>query len=127
MADVVIIAASDLASVPGAKDKPEADRSYAAQRASAAVSGAWCSPVTPIPDWVKNIAIDLAVDYLVNPTGATSTTRSIDDASRTVRFDGQQSRRSGPFRLTDDERSRLCPRITRRVGSLRLNVPGCRP
>lgn len=124
MAD--IITGSDLATVPGARDSSAEDRDYAAQRASNAVAAAWSNPVTPPPNWVRDIAIDLAVDYLANPTGATSTTRSIDDASRTVRYEGARVR-GGPFLLTEDERSRLCPRITRRVGSVRLAVPRYRP
>jgi hypothetical protein len=117
-----IITGADLVNVPGVSGTP-AELEYAARRAAAAVAASWCNPVDPAPQWVKDIAIDVAADYLVNPTGATSTSRSIDDASRTVSFKAQRPRRPGPFQLTENEAERLCPKVRRGVGSISLGVP----
>ncbi|GAA1909365.1 hypothetical protein GCM10009737_08270 [Nocardioides lentus] len=115
-----LITEPDLAAVPGVPGTVEG-RTYAARRASTAVGRHWAGAV-PAPQWVKDIAIDLAVDYLHNPTGTTSVTRSVDDASRTDRYDGAR-RRGAPFELTATEIARLAPpKARRRVGSIRLGV-----
>lgn len=123
MAD--IITKDDLAGLPGVTGT-DAQLAYAARRAGTAVSSAWRTPIDPVPQWVKDIAIDVAMRYLSNPTGATSTTRSVDDASRTVRYDRGPTP-GGGFTLTADERSKLSPIVRRRVGSARLAVPGYQP
>ena len=121
-----LITRADLTAVPGVTGTDE-QLDYAARRASDAVTSGWCNPIDPAPPWVKDIAIDMAADYLANPTGATSTTRSVDDASRTVRWDGNyRPRRIASFELTDAERDKLCPKVRRGVGSIRLGVPGYR-
>lgn len=100
---------------------------YAARRASSLVAGNWASPIDPAPQWVKDIAIDVAARYLANPRGVTSVTRSLDDASRTERYEGGGTR-AGKFYLDDDEFAKLNPKVRTRVGSTRLHVPGvCRP
>jgi hypothetical protein len=123
MAD--LITADDLSGIPGISGTPD-ELAYAARRASSSVAPAWCRPVDPPPQWVKDIAIDVAVRYLHNPRGTTSVTRRIDDASRTERYEDGVASGVGSFELEDSERKRLCPAVRRRVGSIRLAVPGYR-
>lgn len=116
----------DLEAVPGITGT-DATLTYVARRASTAVASKWCHPIDPAPDWVKDIAIDVAVRYLNNPKGITSVTRSVDDASRTERFENTGQRMTRGFELTDEEIAALCPVRRNRVGSIRLRVPGvCR-
>lgn len=116
-----LIAANDLEDLPGLATTEE-QRTYAARRASSLVVSRWADPISPPPEWVRDIAIDVAVRYLTNPRGITSVTRTVDDASRTERYEGP--RREGGFNLTDDEIARLNPTVRRRrVGSIRLAVP----
>lgn len=122
---MTIITKHDLAEVPNLPSS-EADLTYAARRASSAVGAAWANPVDPAPLWVKDIAIDVAVRYLHNPRGTTSVTRSIDDASRTERYE-RGSIPGGNFSLTDAEADKLTRRPRRRTGSIRLTVPGYQP
>lgn len=118
-----LIGGSDLTDVPGVNGT-DAQLEYAARRASDAVMSGWCNPIDPPPQWVRDIAVDMAADYLMNPTGATSTTRSVDDASRTVRWDGNlRPRRTASFELTDAERQKLCPKIRLGLGNMRVHVP----
>lgn len=117
-----LIDGTDLANVPGISGTSE-QLAYAARRASDAVMAAWCNPIVDPPQWVKDIAIDVAADYMANPNGATSTSRSIDDASRTISFKAQRPRRPGPFQLNATELERLCPKVRRGVGSISLGVP----
>lgn len=121
MAD--LISETDLQDLPGITSTP-AQRTYAARRASNLVSSHWAKPVDPVPPWVKDIAIDVAARYLSNPRGLASTTRTVDEASRTERFEtGTGSRPRRGFFLEEDELRRLAPKIRRRVGSVRLGVP----
>lgn len=128
----VIITAADLAGVPGLGAASDDEKTYAARRAGDLVASSWCTPTDPVPQWVKDIAVDVAVRYLSNPRNLSSVTRTkaLDDASRseTERYaDGTR----GGLSLTDDELTRLCPTaITGRVagiGSMRLRVPGYQP
>lgn len=121
MADIITY--QDLVDVPGLS-ATEGQRTYAARRASNLVASKWVKPVDDAPQWVKDIAIDVATRYLANPRGVTSYTRSVDDASRTERFENGAR---GGFYLTAGELEQLCPTMRRRVGSARLSVPGYQP
>lgn len=124
MAD--LIEAADLVEVPGVTGT-ETDLAYAARRASSSVMSAWCRPVDPVPGWVRDIAVDIAARYLRNPRGTTSVTRHVDDASRTERFAEKGTVLPGTFDPTEDELAKLCPKARRRLGSIRLSVPGYQP
>jgi hypothetical protein len=100
-----------------------------ADRANALVTEEWtANVVSPPPEWVKNIAWDVAVRAGANPKGLTSETRSWDDATRTERWEA--AGRIGVY-LTDDELDRLQGRPTGADGasvviakSIRMRVPG---
>lgn len=121
-----IITKNDLAGLPGVTGT-DTELEYAARRAGVAVESAWATPVDPVPQWVKDLATDVAVRYLNNPRGVTSVTRSVDDASRTERYGERGAPLGGGFTLTDDELARLSAIVRRRVGSTRLAVPGYQP
>lgn len=96
-----------------------------AQRTNALIDQEWADPVDPAPEWVKNIAWDVAIRAGANPTGATSTTKAWDDISRTDRFEAGQ--RNGVY-LTDDEKALLHGPTgvsqTVAAGSIKMQVPG---
>lgn len=124
---IVIIDRNDLSGIPGVSGT-DAELDYAAKRASARVEEAWCNPTGSPPQWVRDIAIDVAVRYLTNPRGVSSVTRRVDDASRTERY-GEGGPGAVPqigFHLTDDEKTRLCPKVRRSVGTITTKVPGYR-
>lgn len=96
-------------------------------RTNSLVTEEWANPVDPVPEWVTNIAWNVAIRAGDNPSpGKTSTTRSWDDVSITDRW---EAGRSGGVFLTDEE-SRLLhgdtadPTQPVGVGSIQLKVPG---
>jgi hypothetical protein len=98
-----------------------------AERAVATVMEKWANPRDPAPQWVINIAWDVAVRGGSNPKQVTSRTDQWDDITETERFDP-----SGPkgIYLTDEEEQKLladsltptAPPIG--VQSIRMSVPG---
>lgn len=96
------------------------------QRTNALVTQEWANPTTPIPEWVVNIAWDVAIRAGVNRKGVTSQTRSWDDVTKTERWEAGAT----GVRLTDDEKALLIgsadttgqPRSPAR--SIRMTVPG---
>ena len=75
-----------------------------AERTNALIDEEWASPVSPVPQWVVNIAWDVALRAGRNPEGVTSKTDSWDDVTQTKRFEsGQQD---GVY-LTESEQLRL--------------------
>lgn len=122
-----ILTAEQLAQVPGV-DAAQDVLEYAARRASDAVAHYWAPVVDPVPEWVTDIAADVAIGYLdtlTRPRGVTSMTRSVDDASRTVRFDEHGTgTQLAAFELTDTQIARLRPARVKGSRSIRLGVPG---
>jgi hypothetical protein len=95
-------------------------------RTNALVTEQWTHPVDPVPEWVKNIAWNVAIRAGANPTGVTSTTRAWDDITRTDRFESGQ--KQGVY-LTDDEETKLHGDIDSAggpvaAGSIPMVVPG---
>lgn len=119
------VTGADLASFLERDQSPALDN--IAQRTNQLVDEEWANPVTPIPQWVVNIAWDVALRAGVNPTGVTSTTRSFDDITRTDRWEAGQ--RNG-VHLTDDERQLLnndgaaAPTPVLPARSIRMAIPG---
>lgn len=96
-----------------------------ADRVNALVTEKWANPATPVPEWVKNIAWNVAIRAGANRKGVTSQTRSWDDVTKTDRWE------AGTFgvELTDDETLKLSglPDGTGAsvgVKSIRMTVPG---
>lgn len=76
---------TDLASFLGVDETNAIDSIV--DRTNALVLEEWASPVFPIPQWVTNIAWDVAVRAGSNPGGKTSTTRAWDDITVTDRWE----------------------------------------
>lgn len=123
---VDIIDEADLASSPGVPEQAAGSTRLAslAAGASAVVQEAWLNPVDPVPVWVKNIAISVALRAMWNPKGLQMLSRQIDDAKRTEQYADEWVGSVG-FNLTDSERSLLSGVVSgnRRVGTIRT-VPG---
>lgn len=100
-----------------------------AQRTNALIDEAWAAPRSPIPQWVVNIAYDVAIRAGRNPLGVTSKTRSFDDTTVTERFDA--SEQVGVY-LTDAEQFRLASDTGDTAStpaptgpkSIRMTIPG---
>lgn len=95
-------------------------------RTNALVTEEWSNPVDPAPEWVKNIAWDVAIRAAGNPTpGKTSTTRSWDDVTVTDRWESGQ--RGGVY-LTDEEKALLlgdgAEATAVAAASIAMKVPG---
>ena len=120
------ITSADLCVYPTGAEARQLD--FAAERASALVAAAWVAPSVgaPWPEWVRSIAIEVALRWLYNPKGLESYTVAVDDASRTERA-GAGAHRVG-LSLTDAERRALggVRQMGSRVGSIGLSVPGYR-
>ncbi len=118
-----IITGSDLAFYPGVGGTDSESFDSLAAAVSALVSEAWAAPVDPAPEWVRTIAINAALRLHWNPKGLESWTRSWDDFSRTERAAAGDG--SSGLSLTAEERRQLGGATgRRRVGSIRLRVPG---
>jgi hypothetical protein len=80
----------------------------------------------PVPARIRAIALEAAARSIRYAAGASSISTAIDDWKKTVRFEGDEFK-AGIY-LTDDEEARirriLLRRPRRRVGSIRLAVPG---
>lgn len=122
MAD--IITGPNLASQPGVQGYTADQLKGTADRVNALIGEAWKDPSDPAPQWVVEIALDVATRYLANPKGLESWTRSIDDASRTERV--RIGDLTGLF-LTEAQKRRLRGGAGRRARSMRLRVPGYQP
>lgn len=61
----------------------------------------------PTLDEVKDVQVARILAKIANPTGTTSITRSIDDASVTMRHEGADA--GDPLVITDDEWATLIP------------------
>lgn len=82
------------------------------------VGEAWVAPVSPVPIWVRNIAISVALRGLHNPKGLAMLSRQIDDAKRTEGYADSWAGVVG-LHLTDQERMMLGGTVTtRRVGTI---------
>lgn len=97
------------------------------RRTNALVGQEWANPTDPAPEWVKNIAWDVAIRAGANPKGVTSQTRSWDDMTKTERWEAGNT----GVKLTDDEKSLLnnaggaIGQITRAPArSIRMTIPG---
>lgn len=85
----------------------------------------WANPVSDpqlIPPSVKALALEVAARPCRNPRGASSVTKSVDDASKTERLPDRAAR-AGVF-LTSDELALLggVKRRRRRMGTIRVRV-----
>ena len=88
--------------------------------------------LTPMPAEAKAIALEVAARPFRNPEGATSISRSVDDWTKTVRWEtgGDRAGRAGVY-LTEYEKSALRALLEpdadapqRNYGSIRTVVPG---
>lgn len=122
------ITSADLCVYPTGADARQLD--FAAERASALVAAAWVAPSVgaPWPEWVRSIAIEVALRWLYNPKGLESLTVAVDDASRTERNGRLAAGGGHGLSLTDAERRALggIRQMRSRVGSIGLSVPGYR-
>lgn len=75
-----------------------------ASRTNLLIDEEWVNPRTPVPQWIVNLAWDVAIRAGANPRGHTSETKSFDDITRTERFDPNKP--TGVY-LTDDEKAKL--------------------
>jgi hypothetical protein len=97
-----------------------------AQRANALVTQEWANPTTIVPEWVKNIAWDVAIRAAANPKGVTSQTRSWDDLTMTQRWEAGTT----GVKLLDDEKALLnasagaVGTASSPVRSIRMSIPG---
>ncbi|MDN4174730.1 hypothetical protein QWY28_17345 [Nocardioides sp. SOB77] len=108
-----IITADDLVAYPGAGAPAVEAASTWAALVNGLVTEAWKAPVTPVPFWVKVIALEAAARAARNPKALQSWTRTVDDATRTERYSEAALARVGVY-LTDDEEARLGGRTRRR-------------
>jgi hypothetical protein len=99
-----------------------------ADRTNALIDEEWANPVTPIPQWVVNIAWNVALRASRNIEGVTSATKSWDDITVTKRWEAGEP--DGVY-LTDDERLRLnsdgddgATPATTPAKSIRMVIPG---
>jgi hypothetical protein len=98
-------------------------------RTNALVDEEWANPVFPVPQWVTNIAWDVAIRAGRNTEGVTSSTESWDDITVTKRWEAGEA--DGVY-LTDEERARLNsatstgdtlpPAVAPK--SIRMSIPG---
>lgn len=118
---------ADLASYLGRTEDGAIDN--VVTRTNALVDEEWANPVFPVPQWVTNIAWDVAIRAGRNTEGVTSTTKSWDDITVTKRFEAGEP--DGVY-LTDDERLRLNSATstgdtlppTVAPKSIRMSIPG---
>ena len=84
-------------------------------------------PLDPISPKIRSIALEVAARSIRYAAGASSITEGIDDWKKTVRFESAEKFRAGIY-LTDEEektiRRKLRGTSTKRIGSIRLHVPG---
>lgn len=119
-----IITVDDLASYPGVVLREEATNALVVDLANGLVLDV-VGDLSPVPTRVRALTLEVAARALRNPEGYTSVTKSIDDWDETVRREGTNEG-AGVY-LTDSERAVLLAslgRPIRRVGSIRLKVPG---
>jgi hypothetical protein len=96
------------------------------KRVNALVTQEWANPTTVVPEWVKNVAWNVAIRAASNPKGVTSKTRSWDDMTTTERWEAG----AAGVTLTDEEKTLLTGaagtvgQATSSVKSIRMNVPG---
>lgn len=76
---------SELASYLGEPESPALDS--ITTRTNALVTEEWINPVDPPPQWVVNIAWNVATRAGANRKNVTSTTRAWDDVTRTDRWE----------------------------------------
>lgn len=121
---MVIITGTDLASYPGIDASLTSTQlDWVANQISSLVEGAWGFPTTPVPAWVKTIALNAAGRFAQNPKSLESWTRTIDDASRTERVRSGSAAAVG-LGLTADELAALsCSDLPVGVGTIRTWPP----
>jgi hypothetical protein len=119
---IQIITAGDLTAYPGAGNPTDEDAAIWVTLVNGLVTEAWKTPETPVPFWVKTIALETAARAARNPKGLASWTRSLDDGSRTERLPDAAAR-AGVY-LTDVDRARLRgeTRRRRRFGTIRVAI-----
>jgi hypothetical protein len=119
---ISIINGPMLASYPGAGQPTASDARTYADLVNGVITEAWRNPETPVPVWVKAMALEVGARAARNPKGLASWTRSVDDASRTERLPDAAAR-AGIY-LTDDERARLGGNKLRRqrYGTIRVGL-----
>lgn len=124
---VPIILPSDLENYPGVTATPD-ELDNTVDRVNALIEEAWTNPVDPVPQWVREIALTASARFLANPRGLASwtSTRSIDDATRSQTERATEGSVRAGLHLTAEELARLggIALNRRRVGSIRLSVPG---
>lgn len=82
--------------------------------------------LNPISPKIRSIALEVAARSIRYAAGASSVSTAIDDWKKTLRFEGADFK-AGLY-LTDEEektiRRKLRGTAVKRVGSIRLHVPG---
>lgn len=100
-----------------------------AERTNALIDEEWAAPTSPVPQWVVNIAWNVAIRAGRNPEGVTSKTDSFDDITQTMRFEAGEA--DGVY-LTESEQLRLNSATTTgdtlptpvAPRSIRMSIPG---
>lgn len=99
---MTIILDTELASYLG--EEITASLTFIAELTNDVIEEEWQSPVEPVPNRIRALALTVAARAGSNPKGLTSWTRSWDDVSRTERV--ESARQLGVY-LTDDEKASL--------------------
>lgn len=101
MTDIIDVSAAASYAGVGVRDFP----AIWVTLANGVVAEAWANPSTPVPAWVRGIALEVVARSIRNPKGLSSWTKSVDDGSRTERLPDDAAR-AGIY-LTDEERAQL--------------------
>lgn len=120
-----IIASEDLASYPGVTGLSADQLAWTVAQVNSLITESWANPTTPVPAWVKMLALDVAARFAQNPKGLESWTRSIDDAARTERLSRTRLERFGIYLTPDELLSLSGSQVASPVGTIRT-WPPCR-
>lgn len=124
------LTAADLASFLERDQSPALDNIVT--RTNDLVDEEWAAPRSPIPQWVVNIAWNVALRASRNVDGVTSVTKAWDDVTVTKRFESTGDDEQTGVYLTDAERKRLNSATdtgdtlptTVAPKSIRMSIPG---
>ena len=120
---MTVIDETDLVSYPGLDIADDDDPTKLLDLVNGLIGEKWTRPADPVPIGVKLIALSVFTRAWTNPHGLSSTTRSVDDASRTERLPDQYAR-AGVY-LTGPELAELrrdAGSRRRRYGNLRTRA-----
>lgn len=120
MVDIII--AEDLAGYPGVAAS-EKTLDWVANAATNTVSDAWVNQVDPVPQWVKDIAVNAALRVIINPKGLEMLSRQLDDSKRTETYAKEFVGKVGIY-LTADDIQRLSGAQHPGVGTIRTQPRG---